>query len=398
MKEVREIGIFSKKQNQTETVSRVKMVTDKGNGFYAWDGKVYQSDIVRACMRPKVKAIGKLTARHIREMVDRDGNRNVAINPEPYMRFLLEEPSPHMSGQKMQEKLAAQLILNNNAFALISRDENGRPFEIYPISAASAEAIYDNIGNLYLKFLFNNGKSYMFSYSNIIHLRGDYNENDIFGDPLIPALSPLMDIVTTTDQGIVNAIKNSSIVRWLLKFTTSMRPEDIQDQTKQFADSFLSVEKGGNGVAGVDSKADAQQIKPNDYVPNAAQMDRTVKRIYALLNTNEKIVTSAHSEDEYNSYFDAEIEPALLDLKNEYTRKLFTRKERGFGNYIAFEASAWDSASSKTKANLVYMVDRGSLTPNEWRKTYNLAPLPNGDEPLLRKDTGVVKGGDDDED
>ena len=36
------------------------MVTEHGNGFYAWNGKVYQSDIVRACIHPKVKAIGKL--------------------------------------------------------------------------------------------------------------------------------------------------------------------------------------------------------------------------------------------------------------------------------------------------------------------------------------------------
>ena len=36
------------------------------------------------------------------------------------------------------------------------------------------------------------------------------------------------------------------------------------------------------------------------------------------------------------------------------------------------------------------MVDRGAMTPNEWRATLNLAPLQGGDEPIRRLDTQVV--------
>jgi HK97 family phage portal protein len=290
--------------------------------------------------------------------------------------------------------MASQLILNNNAFALIIRDEFGYPTEIYPIPAVSAEAIYNKQYVLYIKFLFQNGKSYTFPYADIIHLRQDFNNNDIFGDPIAPALAPLMEIVTTTDQGIVKAIKNSSIIRWLLKFTASMRPEDLKKQAADFAANFLSVENSGTGVAATDAKADAQQIKPEDYVPNAAQMDRTTQRIYSLFNTNQKIVQSDYDENIWNAYFEAEIEPMVIELSNEYTRKLFTRRERGFGNRIIFEAANLATASMQTKLNLAQMVDRGALTPNEWREVFNLAPVPGGDEPIRRLDTAVVKGGD----
>lgn len=128
----------------------------------------------------------------------------------------------------------------------------------------------------------------------------------------------------------------------------------------------------------------------NEYVPNAAQMDRTTRRIYALLSTNERIVTSIRTENEWNAYFDSQIEPVLQQLNAEFTRKLFTRRERAFGNRIVFEASAWDSASLQTKLALVAMVDRGALTPNEWRATFNLGPIPGGDKPLRRLDTAQV--------
>ena len=379
---------------KSRRVSTVQMVQERGNGFYAYNGKMYQSDIVRACIRPKIKAIGKLTAKHIRETVTANGSK-LAVNPEPYIRFLLEEPNPYMTGQMLQEKLAAQLALNNNAFAVILRDENGMPSAIFPVAAMQADAVYSAAGTLYIRFYMQNGKVFTFPYDDIIHLRGDFYENDIFGDPVAPVLTPLMDIVTTTDQGIVKAIRNSAVIRWLLMFTQSMRPEDIQKRAKDFADAFLDVQNG-TGVAAVDAKAEAKQIDPKDYVPNAAQMDKTTARIYALFNTNIKIVTSSANEDEQNGYFDAEIEPAMKQLSGEYTRKLFSRKERSFGNRIVFEASAWDFASTSTKLNLLQMVDRGALTPNEWRRAFNLAPVQGGDTPIRRLDTEpiMVKGGE----
>lgn len=384
------MGFFDRFRNKT--VSRVELMEDRGNGFYEWNGLLYQSDIVRAAIRPKVKAVGKLVAKHIRETVNPDGSRKLEINPEPYMRFLLEEPNPFMTGQMLQEKLAAQLCLNNNAFALIIRDENGFPTEILPITATGCDAIISESGDLFLKFYLSNGKTYIFRYSDIIHLRSDFCDNDIFGDPMTNALEPLMKIVTTTDQGIVKAIKNSSVIRWLLKFTSSMRPEDIEANTKRFAKSFLDT-ANGTGVAGVDAKADAIQVSPHDYVPNAMQMDRTTTRLYAAMNTNSKIVDSSRTEEQWNSYFDAEVEPVLIQMQGEYTRKLFSRKARSFGNYIAFEASSWDSASISTKLGLSNMVDRGALTPNEWRGTFNLAPVPGGDDPIRRLDTQPTTSG-----
>ena len=362
--------------------TRLELVTERGNGFYAWNGKVYQSDIVRACIRPKVKAVGKLVAKHIRQY-----GGKIETNPDAYMRFLLEEPNPYMTGQKLQEKLATQLCLNNNAFAVIVRDQMGFPAEIYPLIAQSVEAIYDKSGELHLKFLMRNGKSYTFPYSEIIHLRNDYHENDIFGEPVYPALEPLMQIVTTMDQGIVKAIKNSSVIRWLLTLKSAARPEDIKKYAQDFSDTYLSTSTSSMGVAAVDSKAEAKQIDPKDYVPNALQMQTTTKRIYALFNTNERIVESRYNEDEWNAYYESEIEPVVLDLQGEYTRKIFTRRERGFGNRIAFEASNLQCATLTTKLNLLQMVDRGALTPNEWRAVFNLTPVDGGDNPIRRLDT-----------
>lgn len=389
------MGFIDKIKNmipqKTQVVSGCQLIQDKGNSFYSWNGKIYQSDILRSCITPRATAIGKLVAKHIRN----NSQEGIVINPEPYIRFLLEEPNPYMTGQMLLEKMINQLELNNNAFALINRDEFGYPCEIYPIPATSADAIYDKNGILYLRFTLRNMKIVTFAYSDVIHLRQDFNENDIFGTSRAEALTPLMEIVTTTDQGIVKAIRNSSAIKWLLLFKQSLRPEDLKKATKEFVDNYLSIDSETGGAAAADGKYDAKQVEPKDYVPNATQMDKTLQRIYSLLGTNEKIIQSKFTEDEWISYFEAKIEPIAIQLSNEYTRKIFSRRERGFGNKIIFEAANLQYASMNTKLQLVQMVDRGALTPNEWREVFNLAPIKGGDEPIRRLDTAVVtKGGD----
>ena len=164
------MGILDRFINKTVIVTSYKMITESGSGFYAWNGNLYKSDIVRSAIRPKAQAVGKIVGKHIRETMLKDGQKNIQVNPEPYIRFLLEEPNPYMTGQMLQEKLATQLELNNNAFAYIERNDDGYPMAIYPISAGASEAVQNGSGELFLKFTLINGKSVTFRYSDIIHL------------------------------------------------------------------------------------------------------------------------------------------------------------------------------------------------------------------------------------
>lgn len=388
------MGIFSRFQNRSPTGTSYKLMSEN-NSLYVWNGNIYKSDIVRAAIRPYVNAVGKLVAKHIRDTIVPDGTHAMQINPDAAIRFLLEDPNPYMTGQKFQERMATQLKLNGNAFALIARDDMSNPIGLYPLNATQVDADYRADGSLYLKFTINDGRSsklYTFDYDDVIHLRGDYGDsNDLFGASPVESLLPLMEIVGTTDRGIVNAIKNSSVVRWLLKFTNSMRPEDLDAQAQKFAANFLSTEKG-TGVAATDAKADAQQVDPKDYVPNAAQMDRTTQRIYSTFNTNQNIVMSSYTEDQWNAYYESQVEPDVRQFGDVMTRKVFSRRQRGFGNKIVYEASNLATASMNTKLGLLAMVDRGAMTPNEWRSTLNLSPLPGGDNPIRRLDTAEVEG------
>ena len=387
-------NIFNRSDHGVPVSPGFKLVTNLGSNYFSWNGRVYESDIVRSAIEVKAGAIGKAVAKHIRA-----GTKDsFTENPDVYIKFLLSDPNPIMTGQMLQEKMITQLELNNNAFAYVQRDSNGLPNAIWPITANSVEALQNDQGTLFLRFYLRDGQIYTFPYSQIIHLRKDYNENDIFGESNAATLTPLMEIVNTTDQGIVNAIKSSGVIRWLLKYQQSLRPEDVKKNTEAFVANYLASTDGGIGAAGVDSSVDAVQIHPDDYVPNEKQMEATTERIYSIFHISKPIIQASYTENQWISYYESQIEPFLRQMSEQWTRVLFNRRERSFGNSIVFESNDLSYASMQTKLQLVQFVDRAIMSPNEVRSYFNLPPVAGGDKLLLRKDTGTangpMKGGD----
>lgn len=389
------IDIIKSKFSNVSSGTAFKMVQDNGDSFVTWDGRVFDNDVVRSCIRPFAKSVGKLMPIHTR-----DDHGTVYVNPDPYMKILLRDPNPYMSMNQMLEKVSTTLLLNGNAFVLIVRDDNGIPSQLYPIPATTCETQYDDRGGLSLKFTMLNGTTNTFPYSEVIHLRNDFNGNDIFGTSPFESLSPLVHVISSTDKGIVKMLKNNGIIKWLMKYNIPMRPEDVKRNTEEFVNNYLDSNNSGLGVAAIDTKADLTQITQKDYVPGTDLIGTTIKRIYGFFNTNEHIVQSSYDEDEWTTYFDSVIEPFAIQLSQEFSRKLFTRRERSFGNEIVFQASSLGCSSFKTKLNLVGLVDRGALTINEWRSVLGLPPVENGDILIRRLDTQQVaeEGGTDDED
>src|SRR5690606_653772 len=248
---------------RADTVMRVKLITEHGGWYRTWDGSLYKSDIVRAAIRPKAKAIGKLAAMHIRETAGQ-----MQINPEPYLRMLLEEPNPYSGGQVFRERFATLLQLNNNAFVQIIRDPDGMPAQLYIIPAATAEAMLKPDGRLWMRFQMTDGKLLELPYSDVIHLRDEYAENDIFGAPKAEALKQLMEVISASDQSIVQAVKRSAFIRWLLKFKQQLKPGDMRRNVEEFSEQYLSL-KNETGILPQDGRFDVEPLRDTgqQYVP-----------------------------------------------------------------------------------------------------------------------------------
>jgi HK97 family phage portal protein len=303
----------------------------------------------------------------------------------PRIKRLLTRPNPYMSMSVFINKMVTQCLKRNNAFALIKFDTDGWVTGLYPITYSRAEAV-ESHGLYFVKFSMLDGSMLTVSYNELIHLRIHFDEKDLFGESNQKALATIMEVVNTTDKGIVNAIKKSAIIRWILKFQSVLNPADKQAQIDDFVKNYLNIENSG-GAAATDPRYDVQQVKPENYVPNGAQMDRAKERIYSYFGVSEAIIQGKFSETEWNAYYENTIEPLAIQLSEEFTEKIFTQHEREFGNVIVFEANRLQYASADTKIRVGrFLTDIGGATLDQILEIFNMAPI-GGDDGKRRVQT-----------
>lgn len=381
---------FKRNKESPKAVTKIQLLTqDQLNSFVPWDGNVYNNDLIRSIVRVKSRTVSKMTPKHIRYELT-TGKTNV--NPEPYVRLILEQPNKIMTMQQMLEKVMIQLELNNNAFIYIDRDDNGLPKALYPVISTSIQVFQTPANEYLLQFSLRNTNVVTFRYSDLIHLRQDYHDNELLGASNAEALRALLNVQSTIDQGIVAAIKNSNVVQWLLKYHQNLSPDDIKKSRDNFVKNFLQMDGSElAGAAAVDNKMDAQRIESKAIVPPTDMQNHIDNRVYSYFNINENIVQSKYTETEWIAFYESCIEPIAKQLTDTFTQAFFTRKERAYGNRIMFETSDLAFASLQTKLSMVAMVDRKALTPNEWREMFGKAPHSDGDEFLVRLDTVTVK-------
>lgn len=340
--------------------------------FSPFGSNMWNSDLVRSCIRPIAEHTSKANA--------------VSSRPE-IAKILNSSPNMYMNGKDFLAKIRLWLEIKNTAFIYIARDNTGKIKSFYPVPYASFEAL-DYLGELYIKFTFNNAtaSAYVFPWDDLAVLRKDYYTSDIWGDDNSAILAKL-ELINTADQGVANAIRATANLRGILKSTKAMLSrDDIQKQKEEFVKDYLNLENSG-GIASLDATQDFTPITMNPIVTDAQTMKELREDTYRYWGVNDKIMTSDFNEDTLNAFYESRIEPFLIALSEELTRKVFTERERQLGAFIIYESNRIQYASNKTKLNMVQLVDRALMTPNEYRQLFNMAPYEGGDQFVMRLDT-----------
>lgn len=348
-----------------------------GESFSFAQGRdLLQSDIVASAVKPYASLIGKLELKHLR------GEEEM---PDANIKFLItDSPNEMETMQKLIEKAIIERMIEGNSYIHIKR-EHGEVESLYFLKPESVE-LREQEKQLFLDFSFADGTNQTIAYRNIIHLRNEAG-NEFFGASPAPRLKQIMGVLDATDGGVIAAIKNSFIVRYIVKIVGSARPEDVERITKNVQEQFLSEDFGG--VVGTDDKYEIEPVTTNQkiYMPEHEVHNKMTKRVQNFFNVNEKIISGEYTEDEYQAWYELYVEPIVKELCQEFTRKIFSRRERGHANKIVVGTNV-GFASLKTKLQMVTLFDRSVLSANEFREELGRAPLKK-DFYISRLDTAV---------
>lgn len=365
--------IFGRKNTE---LTRAGIVETGAAHFTAWSGGAYDSDLYREAVDAIARNAAKLKGSHVTNA----GGIRTAANSK-LNRLLQIQANPYMSAYDFLYRLVTHYYLYNNAFAFIEKDERGNPLALYPIKAASMEFLSDSSGDIYCRFYFNGGKSAVLPYSEIIHLRRHFNDNDLLGDSN-NAIIPALELAHTQNEGIVQGIKNGARIRGILKFEQILNPEKMKQEKDNFIADYLSVSNDG-GVVATDMKTSYQPLETKPMTIDAEQTKQAKIKIYDYLGISEKIVNSSYNEDEWAAFYESVIEPLAVQMSLEFTRKIFNDREQAFGNSVLFESGRLQFSSNQTKVKLIAeLMPYGLLTINQALEILNLPAVSDGDRRL----------------
>jgi len=365
--------IFGRVKPPAAETNRAEIIGG-GNSFSAWSGNAYSNDIYRGAVDAIARNAAKLKGSHVIKYRDHErAEGDCKLN-----RILQIEPNPYMSAFDMLYKLITHYYLYNNAFAFLQRDERGQLVAVYPLNPVHAEFLSDVGGALYARFIFAGGKEAILPYGDIVHLRRNFNGNDILGDPN-EALSPALQLAHTQNEGIISAIKSGASIRGILKRTQLANAEMLKEIQENFVKDYLNITNNG-GIAVLDNASDYIPLDNKPYAIDEKQMQAVKTKIYDYLGVSEAIVNSGYDENQWAAFYESTIEPLALQLSLEFTRKLFNDRERAFGNSIYFESGRLKFSSNATKVNLIReLMPMGLLTVNQALEILNLPSVAGGD-------------------
>lgn len=323
-------------------------------------------------------------AKHISKIKPVVFLKDVPARPD-ITKILSLKPNPVMEAGAFWEKVARNYYLDNNAFIYIDWDlENPRePLKsLWILDPDNIDVIHNEKTNdIFLEFQLQ-GKTIIAPLNDILHLARNVDTTEIFGKR-DNAINTVLKVINTNYEGIEQAIKNSAFLRFVLTSTNPQNEKQRKEKAEAFAKTYLT--KDGTGVAYIDATEDLKQINTGDAkYANSSEMEHFENKILNYLNISNSILKADFNENQWQAYYETNIESFVNKLLNELNFKLFTTREYGEGNRVVISSDILHVISTQTKINLLDKTKEiGLLTINEYRKLFNMSPIKGGDKRLV---------------
>ena len=343
---------------------------------------IYASDVVQQCLKCIVDEIKKLNPKHIRL----NGSDPVSVKSD--IQEVLNDPNELMTTSEFLEKITWLLLLNYNAFIIPTyytwADDNTgvirRRYEsFYPIMPSQVNFIEDVTGKLYAQFIFWNGNETTIPYDDVIHIKYNYSVNEYMGGNIIgqPDHKPLLKTLEINHQlleGIAKAMKASYSVNGVIKVNTLMDKGKTENARLQLEESLRNNE---SGFLVTDLTTQFEPFKKTAEIVDADTLKFIDEKILRNWGVPLAILTGDYTKEQYEAFYQKTLEPLITAISQAFTKKIFTRREKAFGNKIElYPKELIFMTISQTLEMINTLAPTGGLFENEKRVALGLPPLP----------------------
>ena len=332
------------------------------------------------CIADEIK---KLNPTHIRDT----GGDPVPVKSST-VQDVLRDPNPLMTGAELLEKVTWLLLLNFNAFIVpIYRTwtdektgQERRYYEaLYPICPTQVDFIEDATGRMFCHFWFMNGYDTTIPYDDVIHIRYNYSVNDFMGggadgQPNHEALLKTLDLNKKLLDGIAKAMDASYAINGLVKYGTIIGQAETEAAISQFNRMLQNSE---SGFIPIDLKAEVVPFQRSTQIVDDDTLKFIDEKILRTWGVPLCILTGDYTKEQYEAFYQKTLEPLIIAISQAMTKKLFTDREKAFGNRVElYPKELIFMTVGQTLEMIKELSPTGALFENEKRVALGLRPLP----------------------
>lgn len=345
---------------------------------------IYASDVVQQVLKCIVDEMKKLNPTHIR--LNDDYNDPTPVKGT--VQDVLNNPNAIMTTSEFLEKTIWLLLLNYNAFIIPtyytwkdpSSGAERRYYEaLYPINPTQVDFIEDAAGQLFVKFWFWNGYTSTIPYDDVIHIKYNYSINQYMGgnemgQPDHTALLGTLELNNQLLQGIAKAMNASYAVNGIVKYNTLLDDGKTELALKELENKLRNSE---SGFLPLDIKADFTPIEHKSELVDDSTLKFIDEKILRNWGVPLSILTGDYTKEQYAAFYQKVLEPIIIAVSQAFTKKMFTTRERAFGNKIElYPKDLIFMTMSQTLEMINILAPTGALYENEKRAALGLRPMP----------------------
>ena len=340
--------------------------------FTSWGGMIYESGIVRAAIDARARHISKLKI-------------EIAGSANPQLQARLRQGmNQFQTNSQFLYRVSTILDIYNTAFITPIFDERMIITGYYPVLPLNCEVL-EYKGVPWLRYQFQNGQIAAVELKECAILTKHQHKKDFFGDSNT-ALDETMQLIHIQNQGIAEAVKNTSTFRFMAQLSNFAKPEDLAKERQRFTQENLSSESESGGfLLFPNTYKDIKQIDVKPYTVDAEQRKQIDENVYSYFGVNESILQNKAYGDAWSAFYEGGIEPFAVQFSEAMTKAMFSERERAQGSYLMATANRLQYLSNADKLNVsAQMADRGIMSVNEIRDIWNLPPVEGGDIRVMR--------------
>ena len=344
---------------------------------------IYASDVVQQALECIVDEVKKLNPQHIR-IVDNDP---VPISTST-VQAVLNDPNAVMTTAEFLEKITWLLLLNYNAFVIPTyrtwtdrnTGEERRYYEaLYPIKPTQVNFIQDSSGRMYVQFFFESGYSTTVPYDDVIHIKYHYSVSEFMGGDWNgqPDHGPLLETLNLNDQmlkGIAKAMNASYAINGVIKYNTLLDQGKTEKALQELTEHLQNSE---SGFLPIDLKAEFIPLKRDTKIIDADTLKFMDEKILRNWGVPLAILSGDYNKVQYAAFYQKTLEPLIITISQAFTKKLFTKREKAFGNKIQlYPKDLVFMTVDQTIEMVTLLANTGAIFENEKRVAFGLRPLP----------------------